>query len=260
MAKFDVRKMITALLAMVPLSTAIADEAASPALYVSVDCMKATSPGYERVELETWKPMHQHLVDAGKRHSWSLYQVLYGDRSRCDYYTVTTFLGDQQLNDASDYGEVFKIVHPDKDFAKATQATWSVREHVASELWMQVDRTELKPSRYAVVNRMFAEDPVAYETMESQVFKAGHQALIDSGHRAGWAVYTILSPLGSAIPYNYSTVDFVNDLGPVPMAEAMLAAHPDRDLESMAELLELREHVVSETWVLVTRTDDRAEQ
>ena len=120
---------------------------------------------------------------------------------------------------------------------------------------MQVDSTEVNPHRYAIVNKMYAEDPVAYESMESEVFKAGHEALIADGHRAGWAVYSLVSPLGTAIPYNYGTVDFVNDLGPVPMAEAMLRGNPDRDLDAMVELLELREDVLSETWELVTATD-----
>jgi hypothetical protein len=138
--------------------------------------------------------------------------------------------------------------------------TMAAREQVATELWMLVDRTELHAHRYAVVNRMFAADPVAYESMESTVFKAGHEALMADGYRAGWAVYALMSPIGSAIPYNYSTVDFVNDLSPVPMAEAMLAANPDRDLDAMYELLELREQVLSETWVLVTRTEAPAKE
>ncbi len=91
--------------------------------------------------------------------------------------------------------------------------------------------------------------------MESQVFKAGHEVLVEQGHRAGWAVYALVSPLGSSIPYNYGTVDFVNDLGPAPMAKAMLAGNPDRDLDAMHELLELRDHVVSETWALVAATE-----
>ena len=62
-------------------------------------------------------------------------------------------------------------------------------------------------------------------------------------------------PVGSSIPYNYGTVDFVNELGPVLMAEAMLRGNPDRDLDELHELLELREGVLSETWELVTATD-----
>ena len=250
---------IAALAAMLP-GIAEAQADASPPLYVSVDCMKSKAADYEQMEQEIWKPMHQHLVDKGERNSWALYRVMYGDRSRCDYYTVTTFSGEEQLNADRDYAKAFEAVHAGKKIDKAMARTLASREHVVTELWLQIDQTELKPHRYAIVNKMYAEDPVAYEDMESRVFKAGHQALIDSGHRAGWAVYTLVSPIGSSIPYNYGTVDFVNDLSPVPMAEAMMAANPDRDLDAMHDLLELRDHILSETWVLVAATGATAKE
>ena len=254
MARVSISRTLVVLFACLLPGTVLAQDEASPTLYVTVDCMKATAANYESIEADIWQPMHQHLVDTGKRSSWALYRVMYGDRSRCDYYTVTTFLGEEQLNAAIDYGEAFEAVHPGKNVDKALQQTWAAREQVATELWMLIDRTERQPHRYAIVNRMYAEDPVAYERMESQVFKAGHQALIDGGYRAGWAVYALMSPLGSSIPYNYGTVDFVDNLSPVPMAEAMLAANPDRDLDAMNRLLELRDHVLSETWALVAGT------
>ena len=230
------------------------DDSSSP-LYVTVECMKSSAPGYEQLELEVWKPVHQYLVDKGKRDSWALYKVMYGDRSRCDYYTVTTYRGVDQLNAPDSYEEAFAAVHARHDVSGLMSRTLAAREHVSSALWLQIDQTELKPFRYAIVNRMYAKDPVAYETMESRVFKAGHQVLINEGHRSGWAVYALISPIGTSIPYNYGTVDFVNELGPVPMAEAMLAGNPDRDLDAMAELLELRDDVLSETWALVASTD-----
>lgn len=260
MARISKGRALAVLLAGLLPGTLIAQDQELPALYVSVDCMKATAANYEGLEADTWKPMHQHLVDAGNRYSWALYRVMYGDRSKCDYYTVTTFLGEEQLNAAIDYEEAFKAAHPGKDVAQAMRQTWAAREQVSTELWTLIDQTELQPHRYAVVNRMYAEDPVAYESMESQVFKAGHQALIDGGYRAGWTVYALMSPLGSSIPYNYATVDFVNDLSPVPMAEAMMAANPDRDLDAMNRLLDLRDQVLSETWVLVTRTEAPAKE
>lgn len=238
---------------------ALAQSGASSPLYVAVDCMKSTAVDYVPLEKEVWAPMHQHLVDTGKRNSWALYGVMYGDRSGCDYYTVTTYRGENQLNADAGYEEAFQAAHPGKDAAKVMAKTFASRQHVSTELWLQIDQTELQPHRYAIVNKMYAEDPVAYESMESRVFKAGHQALIDGGHRAGWAVYSLISPTGTSIPYNYGTVDFVNDLSPAPMAEAMLAANPDRDLDAMNDLLELRDHVLSETWELIVATDARAE-
>jgi hypothetical protein len=224
-------------------------------LYVTVDCMKSTSADYTSVELEIWQAMHQELVNKGEQNSWALYWVMYGDRSKCDYYTVTTYLGDEQLNVSPSVGEAFKAVHPDDDFAEAMARTWASRQHVATELWLAVDGTEIKQHRFAVVNTMNAADPDAYERMESRVFKPGHEALLAGGHRSGWAMYTLVAPVGTSIPYNYSTVDFSNYLNPVPMAEAMLSANPDRDLEEMQDLLALREQVSSQTWALVATTE-----
>lgn len=223
-------------------------------LYVSVDCMKSTTADYPSVEAEIWQPMHQELVDRGQRNSWALYWVRYGDRSKCDYYTVATYIGQEQLNTNPSMEEVFQAVHNGRDFTKAMARTWVSRNHVATELWLLVDSTEIKEHRFAVVNTMRAADPDAYERMETQIFKPGHQALVDGGHRAGWGMYELVSPLGTSIAYNYSTVDFVNHLNPVPMAETMLSAHPDRDLDAMHELLGLRDQVSSETWELVAAT------
>ncbi len=248
----------TALLSLA--GVAAAGSEARPPLFVAVDCMKSTAADYASLETDIWQAMHQALVDQGRRNSWALYHVMYGDRSRCDYYTVTTFRGQEQLDANPDYVEVFKAVHPGKNAGKAMARTWASRRHVSTDLLMLVDSTEIRPHRFAIVNLMLADDPDAYERMESKVFKAAHQALVDDGHRAGWAVYELLSPTGSAISYNYSTVDLVNNLAPAPMAEAIIAANPGRDLEEMHELLRLREHVRSETWALVTSTVSRASE
>jgi hypothetical protein len=246
--------VLIAAIAMLICSTASTAEEQQP-LYINVECMKSTSPGYRDLEIDVWQPMHQELVSQGRRNSWSLYEVLYGDSSRCDFYTVTSFRGNEQLNNMADYEEVFKKVHPKKDFDKAMLATWNARQRLSSELWEAVDATQIVAHRYAVVNLMSAADPDAYERMETRVFKPGHQQLVDGGHRSGWAMYRLVSPTGASIPYNYSTVDFSNQLSPVPMAEAMLAAHPDRDLDAIQELLQLREQVKSETWVRIATTE-----
>lgn len=252
-------KTLTAALVSLVSGTVAAQDGDPARIYVTLDCMKSNAVDYVQLEEDVWRPMHQYLVNQGRRESWALYRVMYGDRSRCDYYTVTTYSGDDQLNAEPNYGEAFEAVHEGKNIAQAMSRTLASREHVSTELWMLIDRTEIRPHRFAIVNKMYAEDPIAYETMESDVFKGGHQALIDSGHRAGWAVYSLVSPIGTSIPYNYGTVDLVNDLSPVPMAEAMLAANPDRDLDAMHELLGLRDHVLSETWQLVAATDAPAE-
>lgn len=231
-----------------------AQDEEQPTLYVAVDCMKSMSGDYRDVETKIWQPMHQERADQGRINSWALYWVMYGDRSTCDYYTVTSYLGQEQLNASPEFAAVFESVHKGKDVMKAMARTSAAREHVATHLWMLVDSTEMREHRFAIVNMMHAKQPEKYVSMERQVFKPGHQALVDGGHREGWAMYELVSPIGTSVPYNFGTVDLVNHLNPVPMAEAMLAAHPNRDLEAINEMLKLRDHVSSETWALVTAT------
>ena len=225
-----------------------------PSQYVTVDCMKSTAPDYAEIETELWQPMHQQRVDQGRIESWALYRVLYGERTGCDFYTVTTFAGAEQLDADPAIDEVFAVVYPNRDLEQAMARTWESREHRATHLWLMVDHVAVTTHRYVVVNKMFARDPDLYQRMETRVFKPGHQALAESGHRSGWAMYELVTPLGSSIPYNYMTVDFMNDLNPVPMAEALMKAHPDRDLDALEDLLQLRDQISSETWVLVAAT------
>lgn len=235
----------------------IADDQQQEPQYLSVNCMKSASPGYPLLETDVWLPMHQEMVDQRKQERWALYWVMYGDRSKCDYYTVTTYVGSAQLNAYPALDEVFRAAHPDGNLEEAMVRTWASRDHVATELWQTVDATPSKKHRFAIVNRMNAADPDAYERMETRVFKPGHQALVDGGYRAGWAMYALVSPFGTSIPYNYSTVDLVDHLDPVPMAEAMMSANPEWDLDALQDLLALREQVSSETWALVVATKPR---
>ena len=100
-------------------AVAPAQDENEPTLYVAVDCMKSTTGDYRGVETEIWQPMHQARVDQGQIESWALYWVMYGDRSSCDYYTVTSFRGQEQLNTNPDYAKIFESAHKGKNVMKA---------------------------------------------------------------------------------------------------------------------------------------------
>ena len=101
--------LVCVLLAFAP--NVAAQEGEESTLYLAVECMQATGTDYLYVETNLWLPVHQALVDAGRRNSWALYEVAFGDRSVCDYYTVTTYLGEEQLNFEPRYDAVFAEVH-----------------------------------------------------------------------------------------------------------------------------------------------------
>lgn len=225
-------------------------------LYVAVDCMKARTADYESVETDIWLPVHQELVKQGKKVGWSFYSVLYGDRSKCDYYTVNTYRGAAQLNDAPPFAEVFAKVHPDKSWDEVWEKTFASREMPRAELWVLVEGLAPASHQYAIVNQMFAEDGDEYVSLEREVYKPVAQALVDAGHRTGWGVYALQAPFGISVPYNFGTVDLTDSLGPVPWVETVKQAHPDREYAEINQLTEqIRDFIGSEVWVRLASTE-----
>ena len=239
-----------------------AEEAQPEPLFVVSHCMKSASPTYvDDVEMDLWLPMQQNMVDQGKKVGWSLYRVMYGDRSKCDYFVVETYLGEEQFNAAPDLEEVFDEVHPRQNFDKAMAKTDVSREMVETHLYVTVDGVDIQPFTYATVNWMQAADPEKYVAMEKDVWKPVHQALTDAGHRAGWGLYWRISPGGSSVGYNYTTVDFFNKFAQIPMEETFKSVHPDMDLEKAGELaLATRDNVYSQTWMRIAGTTPAAKK
>lgn len=224
-------------------------------LFVQSDCMKSTSADYQEIETEIWQPMHQELVNQGKKTSWALYWVLYGDRSDCDYITVNVYRGQQQLNDNTSFADLFAAVHPGQDWDEAVSKTFSSREMVGTELWTLVDGVPPKDYQYIQVNQMNAEDGSDFIRNEVETWKPVHQALVDNGHTAGWGLYALQYPFGTSMEYNYGTVDFLNHLGPVPIAATMREVHPDREFAAITQETEdARDFVYGQVWVLMAGT------
>jgi hypothetical protein len=236
-------------------ASGVAQAQDAPTVYAQVHCMQSTSADYEAVETEIWQPMHQAVVDRGMKLGWAFYGVSYGDASECDYYTVNQYAGEEQLNADVDYEAIFAEVHPDKSWDDAWRQTYDTRRIVRSELWTMVDGVQGPDAPMIAVNLMWADDGDAYEAMESEVWKPVHQVLTDDGDRAGWAFWSLMSPGGTEVPYNYATVDALNHIGLAPIADAFAVAHPDVDSEAvMAESETVRSLVRSEIWTLLSGT------
>ncbi len=224
--------------------------------FVTVDCMKSTSSDYVDLETEIYKPIHQAQVDAGRKQSWALYWVLFGDRSECDYYTVNVQTGSQMNAEGGGFAAFFEQVHPDLDMDEVSADTWASRDMVWTRQWRIVDMVPPTDFTYVQVNEMLADDGTEYIAMERETYKPVHEALVADGVTAGWGVYQLVSPHGSSMGFNYGTADFLNSLGGVDWNTYMAKAHPGKDVAALADAAEdTRELVSSETWLLLQRTD-----
>jgi hypothetical protein len=233
-------------------STASAQDAEPT--YVILDCMKSTGSNYADVETEVWKPMHQELVNQGKKIQWALYWVLFGDRSVCDYYTVNV-VTESQLNATGGFNEVFAAVHPDKDVNEVMSETAAARQMVWTELWQIHETVPSTDFAYVQINHFAASDAGEYVALEREYSKPVHEALVEDGVSAGWGLYSLSSPHGEQIPYTHGTADFMTTLTGFPFWQYLQKVHDGKDLDELANRFnDARDVVSSEIWTLIDRT------
>jgi len=238
-----------------PVHSVAAEEKNEPVFIIS-HCMKVKSQNYLSVEKDMWLPMHQELVNQGKKKNWALYRVLYGDRSNCDYYVIESYVGEEQLSEAHDsLEEIFNKVHPGQNIEEAMNKTESSRDMASTSLWVKIDTVGIKPHTFVTVNWMNAKEPDKYISLERNIWKPIHQELLNKGHIAGWGLYALASPRGSLQGYNFATVDFSNKLGPLPIESALKSVHPNKNIDDIFdEASTVREDVYSQTWVKIANT------
>lgn len=115
-------------------------KAGAPATkYVLIDFMKSKAgmdAEYNKLERETWKPVHQVLVDGDKRNGWTFWSLVVpaGTASSHDYVTSNVFSNYAQIADQG-YEAAFKKVHPGKEMQAIFDQTGKTRDGVRSELW-----------------------------------------------------------------------------------------------------------------------------
>lgn len=116
---------------------------APPTKYVSLDFMK-TMPGkeedYEKMEKETWIPIHKERASMGVIKDWGLYQKILPSGAKEEYNYVTgQFFDDVSAVANPKYMEAFKKAWPGQDVGKFIQNTESTRTLVKNELWLLLD-------------------------------------------------------------------------------------------------------------------------
>jgi len=124
-------------------SVADLNPAAPPSKYVSLDFMK-TMPGkeedYEKMEKDTWMPIHKERVSLGAIKDWGLYAKIMPSGAKEEYNYVTgQFLDDVSGLVNPKYMEAFNKAWPGKDAGKFIQDTESTRTLVKNELWLVLD-------------------------------------------------------------------------------------------------------------------------
>ncbi|MDX1676075.1 MAG: hypothetical protein R3314_14870 [Longimicrobiales bacterium] len=116
----------------------------APPPVVSIHYMKA-APGdaaaYERIESETWKPIHEARQDAGALRDWVFYRVQYPQGTEAPYTHVTVNVYDSWADyDQQELERWVQEVYPDRSFDELAAEAQAARDYVRGEVWRELDR------------------------------------------------------------------------------------------------------------------------
>ena len=94
---------------------------------------------YVKAERETWKPVHQALVDGGHSAGWGLYELVspHGASIPYNFLTVNYLKRIGPLP----FEETLGSVYPETG-AAALEAASELRDHLLSEIWTLIASTE----------------------------------------------------------------------------------------------------------------------
>jgi hypothetical protein len=120
--------------------------AANDPTFMMVTFMKVSEGkegDWEKLERESWKPMHNIRVKDGSIKSWAaIAQWVPGDESNGPIYgTVTTHRGWPNPM-TTDWPQLFTKAQGKGDFGSLVQQTENVRKMVRTEIWQVLDQTE----------------------------------------------------------------------------------------------------------------------
>ncbi len=223
-----------------------------PTNYYFVDYMKST-PGhtgdYIKLEMEVWKDIHKARIKNGTITGWYFLEVRMpsGANVEYDYITITAVSGwdgiDKVYNSWD--GSVFQSLS--KAQAKRADSTELYRTLVRTEIWAEEDAISKNPAgspppKYWLVNYMDVKDGQwdAYLKMEKETYKPVHQEQINSGHRAGWGLYSQAFPWGDEVKYEACAVDYFenwSDISADNMEAIWKKVHPGKNSTTTYEAI-----------------------
>ena len=221
------------------------------AMYFQLAYMKV-KPGkyadYMKIEKEIWKPIHQERIKKGQSTGWFMYEVLYPSGTEAEYdfviiNAVNSWNGIEHMYDG--YMEMAKKILT-KDQLSFMEKTNETRDMVKVELWAFndgiFDTQDIAP-KYLVTNFMKIRDGnwQEYMDLEINLAKPVHQEDINTGGRAGWAVYGLVLPYSDNRLYDAAAVDFYHtwdQYGNSDTSDIWKKIHPEKGESYIARQIE----------------------
>jgi hypothetical protein len=231
--------------------------------YIEVIYMKSTSPDFEKLQTETWKPINKQLIVDGKRSGWYFYKVKYPQGAKAEYeYVVVSASREWNLltPSASDVITAIKKANIDLTLESIIKSTSEKRILVWTQLFRMQGMAvghEAKPSKYLIANEVKAVpgQEGEYVKMEQTYFKPFHTARAAEGIMNNWGLYKREMPYGEKFASDYVTFNGYatwEDITKQNPPTAWKTAHGNLNFNEVHEkILSKRQTVNVECWELL---------
>jgi hypothetical protein len=231
--------------------------------YLVVEYMRSKTGDYISLETKIWKPIHQQLINEGKKSAWYLYKVKYpgGATAPYDYVVVDVYPEWNFLETPfSDVAPALKKVNPKLSMDSLIKKTERSRDMAWKQLFRlmgQAVAKEAKPSKYIVSNEVktVPGGENEYVKLEQTWFKPFHAARAVLGIMNNWGLYKRELPYGEKYPYDYVTLNGYltwADITKQNPPDAWRKVHGDTNFNEVHEkILSKRITVNVEVWELV---------
>ncbi len=186
-----------------------------------VEYMKVPENGnavYEKMEADIWKPIHQKLVNDGKKSYWGLFAIPFPGGTNAEYHYATVSIYSDLAQSGSDWDflNTFKAVHPKMDLTIATKRTLDSRDLVRGvriSQWGQFFNEGSRGNKAMTVVYINVKDGkgAEYRNLEKTMWEPMHRMEMTKGKREGWQGWQLDMPWGTKAHYNYLAVDFYKD-------------------------------------------------
>ena len=242
---------------------------------MKIDYVKTLQGGaseFLKIEREIWKPIHNERLRLGIISDRRIYKVIAGEPgSRYDYVITTVF---NDFDEIDDYrmDAIMSEIYPSDDPEVIWRRIDSAREVVGSEIW-QIDGSVLPPratmpgGKFITINYFDARfGSGEHAELELEFWGRIHELRIERNILNSWALYSLLYPVGDAIYYTYSTIDYYDEPGDLTQhvgMELARIAHQNMNDEDLANFFnrtgEARSLYKTELWRLIDSVDTRSD-
>jgi len=216
---------------------------------------KGKTEDYLAIEKE-WKNIHQRRLDKGLIYGWYLVGKHFtGTTDPYDYITVTIYPSFEAMQNPFP-DEILEGY--DDEFLQNTEAS---RDLIRTEIYDTPLITELvKLPRFLHISFMKVDQGMDedYLTLEQDIWKPVHEALIKEGIQTSWSVYRQLYPAGNNAEYNYVTINGFSDIRKVSQEppqgweEILKTIHAGKNVNQIfSSTYDLRKQVRMELWEIL---------